>query len=40
MIEIREQRALRNLLAAIESDIASIYDYLDELNEQRKEDGE
>lgn len=40
MIDIREQRALRNLLASIESDIAAIYDYLDELNEARREDGE
>lgn len=40
MIEIREQRALRDLLAAIESDIAAIYSYLDELHEHRREDDE
>lgn len=40
MIEVREQRALRDLLASIESDIAAVYDYLDRLHEQREEDGE
>ena len=40
MIEVREQRVLRGLLASIESDIAAIYDWLDELNEHREQDGE